>query len=197
ELKTNDTLERTLAEFRLSIAEYVMLHLIHYESRPAKESARYALGLLAHMKLELPSLNECEKAIESLVQRRFTTIVDTEIQSRIASINGMFDGVGPTDGMPLIGDLDFTLGGADLWRAILNFENSSMGHDYYWFNCGAFIYRRNATILIGYNADWVLHDVKVCEFTPTGPFEEIGPWRNQWWREIPHGYRQRCLPLTE
>ncbi len=157
-----------LAEFRLSIAEYVMLHLIHYESRPAKESARYALGLLAHTKLDLPSLNECEKAIASLVQRRFTTIVDTEIQSRIASINGMFDGVGPTD-----------------------------GHDCYWFNCAAFIYRRNATILIGYNADWVLHDVKVCEFTPTGPLEEVGPWRNQWWREIPHGFRQRCLPLTE
>jgi hypothetical protein len=112
-LKTNETLESTLAEFRLSIAEYVMLHLIHYESRPAKESARYALGLLAHTKLDLPSRNECEKAIESLIKRRFATIVDTENQSRIASINGMFDGVGPTDGMPLIGDLDFTLGGAD------------------------------------------------------------------------------------
>lgn len=174
-----------------------MLHLIHYESRPAKESARYALGLLAHTKIHLPSLDECEKAIKSLLKRRFATVIDSEIQSRITSINGMFDGVGPTDGMPLIGNLDFTLGGADLWRAILNFEHSSMGRDYYWFNCCAIIYRRNATVLIGYDADWVLHDVKVCEFTPIGPLEEIGNWRNQWWRKIPHGFRQRCLPLTE
>lgn len=174
-----------------------MLHLIRYESRPANESARYALGLLRHTKLNLPSLDECEIAILSLCKRRFTTIVDTEIQRRIASINRSFDGVGPTDGMPLLGDLDFTDRGAELWRAVLNFENSSMGHDYYWFNCGAFIFRKNAKILIGYNADCVLHDVKVCEFTPIGPLEEIGRWRNQWWREIPNGFRQRCLPITD
>jgi len=196
-LKTNESLERTLAEFRLSIAEYVMLHLIRYESRPANESARYALRLLAHTNLILPSLDECGKAIKSLCKRRFTNIVDTEIQSRIASINRTFDGVGPTDGIPLIGDLDFTLRGAELWRTIMNFENVAMGVDYYWFNCGAFLYRRNATILIGYNADWVLHDIKVCEFEPIGPLEEIGRWRNQWWREISHGFRQRCRPLTD
>lgn len=174
-----------------------MLHLIHYESRPANDSARYALGLLAHTKLILPSLDECEKAIKSLCKRQFTNIVDTGIQRRIASINRTFDGVGPTDGIPLIGDLDFLLRGAELWRTIVNFENSGMGADYYWFNCGTFLYRRNATILIGYNADWVLHDVEVCEFTPIGPLEEIGRWRNQWWREIPHGFRQRCRPSTD
>lgn len=193
---SDEIIDRTLAEFRLSIAEYMMLHLIHYESRPAKESARFAIGLLAHTELNLPSLQECEIAIESLGNRKLATIVDTETQRKIITINKSFDGVGPTDGMPLLGDLDFTERGAELWRSVLNFENSSMGNDYYWFSCLAFIYRSNATILIGNSADWVLHEVKVCEFTPVGALEEIGCWRNQWWREIPKGYRQRCLPLT-
>ncbi len=174
-----------------------MLHLIHYESRPAKESARFAIGLLAHTNLNLPSLAECELEIESLCRRKLTNIVDVDVRSKIAATNRSFNGIGPTDGMPMLGDLDFTERGAELWRAVLNFEHSSMGDDYYWFNCGAFIYRRNATILIGYNSEWVLHDVEVCAFVPTSPIEEVGPWRIQWWREIPHGFRQRCLPLSD
>ncbi len=142
-----------------------MLHLIHYESRPAKESARFAIGLFAHTNLNLPSLAECELAIESLCRRKLTNIVDADVRSKIAATNRSFNGIGPTDGMPMLGDLDFTERGAELWRAVLNFEHSSMGDDYYWFNCGAFIYRRNATILLGYNSEWVLHDsrfVRLC-----------------------------------
>jgi hypothetical protein len=179
------------------MAEYVMLELIRLEWRPAKEAARYARGLFAHAQWSVPSLEECDRAIVSLCERKIVSIVDAGIQRQIAAYNRRFDGIGPTSGMPFQGELDFTEQGAELYRAMLNFEHPEKGTDYYWYHCGEFLYRRNATILIGYDRDWVLHDVAVCEFTPIGPVEEIGRWRNQWWREIPSGYRQRCLPILD
>lgn len=174
-----------------------MLHLIHYEGRPADIAPRHALGLLDHTELILPTLAECAGAISSLCNRGLTSVVDQTLQHAIAKYIASCTGIGPTDGIPLVGQLDFTLAGADVWREILNFENPEMGRDYYWHNTMSFIYRRSATILIGFELDWVLKDVRLCELVPTEPYERIGTWRSQWWREIPSGYIQRCRPTTD
>ncbi|QDV22253.1 hypothetical protein Q31a_05370 [Aureliella helgolandensis] len=179
------------------MAEYVMLHLIHYEGRPFEAAPRHAIKLLDHTELLLPSLAECAEAIRSLCRRGLTYVIDLSIQRSIATYIASRHGRGPTDGLPLVGQFDFTLAGAELWRAILNFEHPEMGTDYYWHTTLSCIYRRNATILIGYELDWVLKDARLCELQPTAPYEQIGVWRSQWWREIPSGYIQRCRPLAD
>ena len=138
-----------------------MLHLIHYEGRPANIAPRYALALLEQTDLPLPTLSECASAMTSLCSRGLTAVVDHSLQRSNAKYIASNRGIGPTDGIPLRGQLDFTLAGADLWRGILNFEHPEMGTDYYWFTTVSFVYRFNATILIGYELDWVLKDAKI------------------------------------
>jgi len=177
------------------MAEYVMLHLIHYEGRPVGSAPRHALGLLEHTDLPLPTIAECTSAISALCDRGLTAVIDLSLQVEISKHIASFHGIGPTDGIPCLDQLDFTLAGAELWRAILNFEHPEMGEDYFWYTTLSFVYRRNATILIGYELDWVLNDAKLCELAPTDAHEQIGFWRSQWWREIPSGYRLRCRPI--
>lgn len=174
-----------------------MLHLVHYESRPARVAPYHALGLLEHAELELPDVAGCEIALRSLCDRGLAAIVDTSVQKQICKFLATLDCVGPTDGMPCIGAFDLTLAGAALWREILNFSHSEFESDAFWHNTLSFVYRRGATILIGYDLTWVLEEVRRCEFTAMDPPERIGAWRSQWWREIPSGYRQRCEPLCD
>lgn len=178
------------------MAEYVMLHQIHYDPRDATVAPAYALGLLRHTSLDLPTKDECSAAIRSLSNRKIVTIVDSSTRRQIAQYLKTTRGIGPTDGLPLIGELDLTLKGAEIWRAILNAGNKDCPTDYFWHNTGDFIYRRNATILIFYQLEWLIRDIRLGELTAVGPIEEIGVWRRQWWREIPFGYLQRCLPQT-
>ena len=180
------------------MAEYVMLHLIRFENRPALEAPRFALSLLNHTRLapHLPTVVECHDAIEQLCRRGLTEIVDLSTLKQIRKHLSTFEGIGPTGGLPLIGELDFTLEGAETCRAILNFDNTDTVRDFYWFHTTAFIHRRNAIKLIGYDLNGMLHEVKCCEFVPVEPYERIGVWRSQWWREIPSGYSIRCQPMA-
>ncbi len=178
------------------MAEYVMLHQIHYAPRDAAVAPAYALGLLRHTRLNLPTIDECIAAIRSLCYRQLITIVDSSTRRQIAQYLKTKRGIGPTDGLPLIGETDLTLHGAELWREILNFGSPDRPKDHFWHTTGDFIYRRNATILIFNQMDWLMQEIKRSELTPEGPFEVIEVWRRQWWREIPSGYLQRCLPQT-
>ena len=175
-----------------------MLHLVCYENRPALEAPRFALGLLKHTRLAplLPTVEECRDAIGRLCFRGLTEIVDLRTLKRVRKHLSTSEGIGPTGGLPLIGELDFTLEGAKIYRAILNSDKADIGQDYYWFHTTAFIYRRNAIKLIGYDLNQMLHEVKCCEFVPIAQYEQIGVWRSQWWREIPSGYTIRCLPVA-
>lgn len=172
-----------------------MLNLIHYEPRSVEVAARHALLLLDHTDIPLPTLSDCNAAIATLCSSGAAAIVDLGLQNEISNRISSFGGFGPTDGIPFLGQLDFTLAGAELWRSILNFETPEMGVDYYWHNTLSFSYRRNATILTGFDLDWVLRDAKLCEFEPMEQPEQIGVWRSQWWREIPSGFRLRCPPV--
>ena len=179
------------------MAEYVMLHLVCYENRPVLEAPAHALALLKQTRLApyLPTEEECTDSIGRLCRRGLTEIVDLPNLRRVRKHLSTFEGIGPTGGSPLIGELDFTLEGAETCRAILNSKRSDKERDYFWFHTCAFIYRRNAIKLIGYDLSQMLHEVKCCEFVPVEPYERIGIWRSQWWREIPSGYSIRCQPL--
>ena len=198
ELTEIESLRRILDDFRISMAEYVMLNFLRFENRPARDAPGYALGLLRKTRLGpfLPTEVECVDAMDQLCGCGLTQIVTRDALKQIVGYLSQYNGVGPTAGLPLVGELDFTLEGADLWRTILNFKSDDFKKDHYWYSSGAFIYRRNATILIGYDLLEVLHEVKCCEFISVAPYERIETWRTQWWREIPSGYLVRCRPST-
>lgn len=187
-------LKKTLLEFQLTAAEYAILHLIHYEGRHVKDAPGYARGLLLNTFVPPPTVLECRLAIESLSRRGLTTIIDRRTQADIIRFVRQLNCHGPTCGIPSIGQLDYTLAGADVWRNVLNYERPECARDYYWHNCVSFIYRTNATVVMSYDQKWVFTEPRKCGFVPVSDPEPIGPWRSQWWREIPHGFRLRCLP---
>lgn len=179
------------------MAEYVMLHQIHYDPRDARSAPRYALGLLSHCGFQLPSERECFDAIRSLCFRQLITIVDGATRHQIRAYLKSRLGIGPTDGLPMVGETDFTLKGAELWRNMLNYGRGQHDEDHFWYQTGSFIYRKNAIVMIYHSKEWLFGDIRRCEFEPYGPCETIGRWRRQWWREIPFGFLQRCRPLID
>jgi hypothetical protein len=193
-MTTESKLQKVLDEFKLSMAEYVMLHQIHYDPRDASVAPEFAIALLSHTDLNLPTEQQCRDAINSLCNRNIITIVDSMTRKKISHYLKTKSGIGPTDGLPLLGETDLTLKGADVWRDVLNEKNAERPIDYYWHNTGDFIYRRNGIIAVSSNIEQLNKDLVRCDLTPIGPCEPIGVWRRQWWREIPRGYVQRCLP---
>ena len=180
------------------MAEYVMLHSIRFENRPVFEAPACALALLKQTRLSpyLPTEEECTDSIGRLCRLGLTEIVDLSTLKRVRKHLSTFEGIGPTGGLPRIGELDFTIKGAETCRAILNSNRSDQEQDYFWFHTGAFIYRRNAIKLIVYDLNQMLHEVKCCGFVPVELYERVGVWRSQWWREIPSGYSIRCQPMA-
>lgn len=193
----NDSLRNTLTEFKLNLAEYVMLNLVHYEPQRVDDAPGYARGLVTDTVIPVPTASSCRTAIRTLCDRKLTRIIDQKSQLEIQRFVGELDCVGPTDGIPYIGQFDYTLAGAKLWRDVLNFGHSDFEPDYYWNNYVCFVRRRSATIVYTFDAEWADDSVASCELTPVGQWEPIGRWRSQWWREIPHGFRLQCLPDTD
>lgn len=171
-----------------------MLNLVHYEPRRADDAPGYARGLVTDTFIPVPTAAACRAAMRSLCDRKLTRIVDAESHLEIRRFVRELDCVGPTDGIPYIGQFDYTIAGAKLWRDVLNFGHSDFEIDYYWHNYVCFIRRRSVTIVYTFDAEWADDSVASCELTPVGQWEPIGRWRSQWWREIPHGFRLQCLP---
>lgn len=177
-------------------AEWAILHQIHYEPRDARVAPEYALRLLQHTGLILPTQAECFAAIRSLCHRGFVRIVDSSVQREIIRYLNRRKGIGPIDGLPFVGETDLTLKGAEYWRAWLSASSGNRPEDYHWHYTGDFVYRRNTTQLIFHRLECLERERACFDFVPVGPVEEIGIWRRQWWREIPTGYRQRCKPVN-
>ncbi|WP_200861179.1 hypothetical protein [Rhodopirellula baltica] len=190
----NDSLCNTLTEFGLTLAEYVMLNLVHYEPRRVDNAPGYARGLVDATVIPVPTAASCKAAIRTLCDRKLTRIINDESQLEIQRFVKDLDCIGPTDGIPYIGQFDYTIAGAKLWRDVLNFNHSDFWTDYYWNNYVCFIRRRAAINVYTFDTDRADDSAASCELTPVSPWAPIGRWRSQWWREIPHGFRRQFLP---
>jgi hypothetical protein len=171
-----------------------MLNLVHYEPRLADDAPGYARGLVADTFIPVPTAAACRVAIRSLCDRNLTRIIDAESQSEIRRFVRDLDCVGPTDGIPYIGQFDYTITGAKLWRDVLNFAHSEVEDDYYWYTYVCFVRRRSHTIVYAFDSEWADESIASSELVPVSNWEPIGRWRSQWWREIPRGFRRESLP---
>lgn len=191
----DDQLVATLDCFDLTFAEYAILNLIHYECRAPSVAPRHALGLVETLD-RTPDRADFENAIRHLHKRGLIVTVDRAVQRQVIAHLHERKTHGPTNGLPPLGTLDFTLPGALLYRKFLNARHDGLPRDYYWTSCVSFVYRRDATIVYC-STDDPGDALLYTDLTPIGELEPIGPWRVQWWRLIPNGYRLRCRPIDD
>ena len=83
-----------------------------------------------------------------------------------------------------------------MFRNVLNFRYDYMPTDYYWSSSVAYVYRRSATLVYAVSNDFA-DALRHSDLTPVGQVEPIGPWRVQWWRLNPNGYRLVCRPVSD
>jgi hypothetical protein len=132
---------------------------------------------------------ECQVALNDCLARGWLQVVSEAARLRIA--DRLHDGgvLGPIyGGLPEVGCVDFTDAGAELLRQIdervpkideIPFAYTDVVHE----KTAHFFRSRTAAITAIEEAQGRDDVVAVA-----GPFE-IGPWRAQWWRKFPEGFR--------
>ncbi|WP_439627722.1 hypothetical protein [Gemmata sp.] len=182
-------LARALSDLGLTPPEASLFNVIHYgitlpphhlPERSAGES--YRLG---------GSFTEdaCRAALARCIRAGRLQIIDDDALSRIADElrEGRF--LGPIYGLPPVGGVDFTHAGADLWQRLCArcfrddrrppFAFTDVVHE----RTARYFRTKAAAVEAAEQASAEDEVVSV-----TGPVP-IGPWRAQWWRRFPAGYR--------
>jgi hypothetical protein len=175
------------AQMGVSPAEAALFNVIHYGLTNSPDvlpstaaSPDYALAG--------PSTEEERRdGLAACLARGWLQVIDEPARARIAA--ELRDGgfLGPIYGLPDIGGVDFTLAGAELWRRISRLWLSDRAVPFAYTDTvhikTAQYFRTRAAAVAAMPTGDEDHAV-----TATGPIR-IGPWRVQWWRRFPEGYR--------
>jgi len=186
-----------LDHFGLTLPQHVMLSQIELEpwhvSRAARKAGPLMGGFFERYRVRPPTIGEYKSGIENLRDRELATVVDLDVQSQIIRFVRTLRCHGPTRGIPFIGQLDLTLGGAAMRREISNFQAADSQRDHYWHTCLDFIRRRNATIILTSTLEWA-HELGLENRRIIAEPVAIHAWRTNWWHEYPRGFMIRCTP---
>jgi hypothetical protein len=134
------------------------------------------------------SLKECQDALADCLAKGWLQIIDEQTLVQINDQLRQEHYVGPIYGMPRVGDVDFSSVGAELWQALYRrcFPGAELPFaftDVVFCKTSHFFRTRAAALKwIEETREW---DVDMAIVGPT----LIGPWRAQWWRRFPEGYR--------
>jgi hypothetical protein len=131
---------------------------------------------------------ECQVALADCLAKGWLQVIDESARSAITDELRESQFVGPIYGLPQVGGVEFTHVGAEMWRRLCRrcfpetrqrFAFTDVVH------CKSSRYfRTRAAALKG------IEEVQEWDgaITVAGPLP-IGPWRAQWWRRFPEGYR--------
>jgi hypothetical protein len=176
-----------LAEMGLTPPDFALFNAVHYGSTPSPDS----LPAIAAREDYNPdgsvaTEGECQIALAACLAKGWVQVIDETALAKIAHElrEGRF--VGPIYGLPEIGGVDFTRAGADLWRRLCchcfpdwrspDFTDVVHSKTTHYF-------RTKAAALAA-----IPKSDRAYAVTVIGP-TAIGPWRVQWWRRFPDGYR--------
>jgi hypothetical protein len=129
----------------------------------------------------------CWAALAACLAKGWLQVIDDTALARIAAdLRGV---VGPVYGLPPVGGIDFTPAGAGLWlqsldRCALRAPGVPFAYTDVVHEKTARYYRTPAAAVAGVEEARGEEDV-VSVRGPT----PVGPWRAQWWRRFPAGYR--------
>jgi hypothetical protein len=187
-------LDQVLAELGLTHPDHALFITIHY----GIHSSRERLPDLAKRKYnadgeDLVTEEECRVALAGCLERGWLQVMTEQALAEITAELRRDGVIGPVYGLPPIGGVDFTRKGAELWLRLQQecqrsvwcvpsrppFAYSDVVHEK---KAQYFQSRRAALESLEY-ARAEEDVVSVRGPTPTGP------WRAQWWRRFPEGYR--------
>jgi hypothetical protein len=187
--------DRALGELGLTLAEAALFHVVHYglHNAPAfvaEDAARpdYALGGPAADPGGPLPLEDCRRAMADCLAKGWLRVVDKAARA------GVIDdlrrgGFRAPVWLPWDGGMDFTPAGADLW---LRFRSlCSPGSPPAQCQTSVVVHSKTAWHFRTREAAlaW-LEEARAGEkfLAAAGPVP-VGPWRAQWWRRFPDGYR--------
>jgi hypothetical protein len=135
----------------------------------------------------LATEEECRAALAACLARGWLQVIDEPALARITDElrEGRF--IGPIYGLPPMGAVDFSCAGAELWQRLCGrrdptpppFAFTDVVHS----KSTRYFRTRIAALREVEEASKEDGDVTVVGPSP------IGPWRAQWWRRFPEGYR--------
>lgn len=191
-----------LERYGLTLTQEVVLDQIFYEpfwhiDKFAEKAGPLMGGFFERFNVRPPTTKDYTIAIDALCSRGLIVIVDFNFRSMVIEFVRSMSCIGPTDGIPFPGQVEFTFEGAGLKREMLNCGNRNVPKDFYWHQGGAFIYRRSEVVMLSSSLDWPISHATECKWKLLSKPQLIGPWRTQWWREIPSGFGFRYAPSKE
>src|SRR2546428_13442193 len=97
-MSNDDAIQRLLSvlpTFRLTLPDYVVLHLVFYEPRHYSDAVDWALGLIRDTGIPSPSRAECITAQNCLISSGFLQIIDRDGLERIRRYLADAPAIGP------------------------------------------------------------------------------------------------------
>lgn len=133
------------------------------------------------------SEESCRGALAACLAKGWLQVIDDAALAEIAARLRAGCVLGPVYGLPSVGKVDFTQAGADLWVRIRDCDGPAKpfaSTDVVSETTARYFTTRAAAEAEAESA-WGGYDdtVAVSDPTPTGP------WRAEWWRQFPQGYR--------
>ncbi|WP_088259250.1 hypothetical protein [Fimbriiglobus ruber] len=130
---------------------------------------------------------ECRSALTDCLVRGWLQVIDEPARRRIASELRRGGVLGPVYGLPDAGGVDFTDSGAGLWRRLTERCWPAKGFSNYTDVVHEKTARYFRTEMAAVAA---IEEIRGADdvVAVTGP-TALGPWRAQWWRRFPEGYR--------
>ncbi len=136
---------------------------------------------------------EVEVALAALLHRKLVQVIDDAARDHIVAMLDADPAIGPIDGLPDIGSVQFTAAGVTLSHDIARERDRLRNHPK-WFTgvLAAPVYDGNrCTIYSVYLCQAVKFAQELESYQMSMP-EPIGPWRCHWYEKYPCGFRVEC-----
>jgi hypothetical protein len=178
-----------LAEFGITDPESALLNAVHYGVRTEPADLPGHVAGADYTLADPTTVEECQAALAACLARGWLRVLDEAAVQEIADDIRAGGILGPIYRLPEVGVVDFTPAGADLWRRLGDrlrggsrrtpFEFMDVVHT----RTARYFPTRAAAVAATEGIRGWDGVVSVTEPSP------IGPWRVQWWRRFPAGYR--------
>ncbi len=179
--------DRRCTELGVTRPESAILNTLHYGiTSPPSELPHHAAAEDYNPRGPTVTEDDCRAALANCLAKGWGRVVDEPTRTRLAAELRRGGVLGPISGdLPEPGGVDFTEAGADLWNRLVErerphtFAYTDVVHEKTaWFGRTP----AAAAAMVEELRSWG------GVIAVTGP-TAVGPWRAQWWRRFPEGYR--------
>jgi hypothetical protein len=189
EARANEKRRRSkvLTEIGVTAPEAALFNVVHYGMTSPPSYLPSSAAVPDYSLAGPVTERECHAALAACLAKGWLQVIDEPALAKIADElrEGRF--LGPIYGLPAAGGVDFTHAGAELWRRLCRRCFPTSGPPFAFNDVvhskTTQYFRTKAAALAAIPEADQDHAVTVTGPTP------IGPWRVQWWRRFPEGYR--------